>query len=169
MSFLTDLPSVLLKSAPLLATAVASPAAGMAVSLLESVFGLSNSKPAELIAKISADPDRELKLKQLEAQHGENLITLANAKYALEAQDRSSAREREIQLHDHTPAILAYILTVGVFCALAYLFIMPVPQDNKELIVAIISSMTTVWVAAMAYYHGSSLGSRNKENMLSKK
>ena len=88
-----------------------------------------------------------------------------------EYQDRNSARQREAAItqagkSDITPAVLAYILTIGVLAALYYLFTQTVPTNNKELIVSIVSALTTVWVGAMAYYHGSSAGSRSKDTLL---
>lgn len=64
---------------------------------------------------------------------------------------------------DRTPAILAYLLTLGVFVALGALFFCPLPKGNTPLVLGIVSSLTTVWVGAMGYYHGSSLSSGEKD------
>ncbi len=85
-------------------------------------------------------------------------------------QDRASARQREVgvdqSLNEHrdkTPEYLAYLLTVTVMVALTWLFCFPIPVTNHDLISALISTLTTVWIGAMAYYHGSSAGSRLKD------
>lgn len=59
--------------------------------------------------------------------------------------------------------MLAYLLTIGLFVALASLFYLPIPENNQEVILGIVTSLTTVWISAMGYYHGSSSGSRLKD------
>lgn len=170
------------KAAPLLGGALAGPAGAAIGSIVAAKFGGDINDPQDLITRIEADPQAQLKLLEIQSNNEVELqrlyVVMAenNLKYAYlekesEYKDRDSARQREAALaqagkRDVTPAVLAYVLTVGVFAALYYLFTHVVPAENKELIVGIVSALSTVWVGAMAYYHGSSAGSRSKDSLL---
>lgn len=175
---ITDLGRTVARFAPLLGGALSGPCGATLGSIIASVFGTDTSKPDRLQNLIITDPDAAVKLRQIEADHHLELqkIVIQAAQENLQniLADRESARQRE-SLVDHTPlvarektpAILAYLLTLGVFVALASLFYFPVPPANQEVILAIVTSLTTVWVGAMGYYHGSSAGSRLKDiNMM---
>lgn len=169
MSIMESVISVVKTASPLVATALGSPLSGIALSLLGNAFGSTSKNPEEILKLIKDDPDFEMRIKKLEYDHIEELARISSDDYKTEVDDRKDARSKEKETNDHTPAILAYILTIGVFAALFYLFVDEVPSQNKELIISILSAMMTVWVAAMAYYHGSSVGSRNKEKILANK
>jgi hypothetical protein len=174
MMTLNDLGKLIAQSAPLLGGALAGPAGATIGSLIAAKFGGSSYQPEALNTLISADPQAALKLKELEMEHELALqqLLLQSDKDAqqLIISDRASARQREVNVdqsanetHDQTPAILAYCLTGCVFVALTWLFCFPIPASNHALISAFVSSLTTVWIGAMAYYHGSSAGSRIKD------
>lgn len=163
-------------AAPLLGGALGGPAGAAIGSLIASKFGGDVNNQADLIAKIQADPQAALKLMEIQSNNQVELerihlsmaeIQLKNeaTQRFLEVKEMSNARQREVELakvgqHDYTASILAYTLTVGVFMALGYLFVNAAPEDNKELIVAITSALTTVWVTAMGYYFGSSFSDK---------
>lgn len=177
-----ELAQLVAKSAPLLGSVLAGPAGASIGALIAAKFGGDPNNPNQLVSQIIGDPQAALKLVQIQTTHElelqRMLITMAEnqLKYEAEereiaAQDRDSARMREVEVAAHrpldkTPAILAYILTLGTFLSLGYLFLASIPETNKELVIAIVSSLTAVWVAAMAYYHGSSAGSRHKDLVL---
>jgi hypothetical protein len=170
------------KAAPLLGGALAGPGGAAIGAVIATAFGGTLADTPDLIQRIEADPEASVKLLAIQSRHeialqriqvqlAEQQCHHAEAKAAKEGEDRANARHRDIMLAESghpewTPAILAYFLTLGVFAALYYLFLYPVPRENKELIVGIISALTTVWVGAMAYYHGSSIGSRAKDKLL---
>jgi uncharacterized protein (DUF427 family) len=171
---LADLSHTVAKYAPLLGGALSGPG-GMAIgSIIASVFGSDTNKPDRLQNLIITDPEAAIKLRQIESEHQLELrrmiIQAAQESMRSQQADRDSARQRETSVdnspaikRDHTPAVLAYMLTIGVFIALASLFYFPAPSTNQELIIGIVTSLTTVWVGAMGYYHGSSSGSRMKD------
>ncbi len=179
---LEALGSLIAKSAPLLGGALAGPAGAALGAVIAAKFGGSINDTSDLINRVEGDPNAKLKLleiqsnNEVELQHIHMMIAENELKYAYleiesEYQDRNSARQREAALaqagqRDYTPAVLAYLLTLGVFITMYSLFTQGVPNDNKELIVSIMSAVTTVWIAAMAYYHGSSAGSRSKDRLL---
>jgi hypothetical protein len=179
---LEALGSLIAKSAPLLGGVLAGPAGAAIGSVIAAKFGGNVNDTSDLINRIEGDPDAKIKLLEMQSNNevelqrihmvmAENELKYAYLEIENENKDRDSARQREAALaqagqRDTTPAVLAYLLTTGVFIALYYLFTQAVPTDNKELIVSIVSALTTVWVAAMAYYHGSSAGSRSKDTLL---
>lgn len=171
---LYNLTHTLAHAAPLLGSAFAGPGGAAVGSILAAKFGGDASEPETLHALIQADPDAHLKLKQIELDHEVALqrLTLQAASHALETgiQDRLSARQRELDIsklpkgeRDHTPAVLAYLLTLGAFVALAALFHCNLPEKNQMMVLGIVSSLITLWVGAVGYYHGSSMGSRLKD------
>lgn len=167
-----DLTHTVAQAAPLLGRAFAGPGGAAVGSLIAAKFGGSPHEMDNLQTLIHADPEAAVKLKQIESEHEVALqqLTLAAANQELQelVHDRASARERETAAanaagRDKTPAFLAYLLTLGVFAALLGLFCCTVPGSNQSLVLAIVSSLTTVWISAMGYYHGSSIGSKVKE------
>lgn len=81
--------------------------------------------------------------------------------------DADSARKREMTVKDKTPAILAYLLTVLFGALLSVLvFGSVIPEGNKAIVYSMSGSLGTVWIAAMAYYHGSSRSSAEKDVLL---
>jgi len=162
------------KFAPLLGSALAGPGGAMIGGLIASAFGGDINQLDALQALITTDPTAALKLKQIELDHQLELqrlfIQAAQNEVATQWADNDSARQREVAIdttalahRDRTPAMLAYLLTIGLFVALASLFYLPIPENNQEVILGIVTSLTTVWISAMGYYHGSSSGSRLKD------
>lgn len=173
MSAIESIISLVKTSSPLVATALGSPLAGIALSLLGNAFGSKSKSPDEILNLLQNDPQYALKIKQIEIDHEFELAKLASDDFKTEVSDRMNARTLEMEkeklgIHDYTPIILAYVLTMGVFLSLLFLFLYGIPEENREIIYSIISSMMTIWVAAMSYYFGSSAGSRTKEGILKK-
>jgi hypothetical protein len=174
---LNDVGKLIAQSAPLLGSALAGSTGATIGSLIAAKFGGNSAQPDALHAMINADPQAAIKLKELEIEHQlalERLMIQAetDAQQTL-ANDRASARLREVgvdqsphEKHDKTPAILAYCATGCVFFSLTWLFCFPIPPSNHDFVCAFISSLTTVWIGAMAYYHGSSAGSRMKDTKI---
>ena len=86
--------------------------------------------------------------------------------YRLDVTDRDSARK--LALVDNTPKVLAYVITFGFFGMLILNSINYLPAVNESVMNIMIGSLGTAWVSIVNYYFGSSLGSRNKNEFLSK-
>lgn len=99
-------------------------------------------------------------LDKLKKAEDEMLLEL----YKLDVMDRDSARK--LALNDNTPRVLAYLITFGFFGML--LVINFLPEANQSILNIMIGSLGTAWVSIVNYYFGSSLGSRNKNELLLK-
>lgn len=166
------------QAAPLLGGILGGPAGAAIGSLIANKFGGSSDNPDDLAARIQADPqaaeklleiqsNNQVELEKIHMQMASNALKYDSIQKLTEYHDRDSARQREVELaksgkRDLTANILAYSLTAGTFCALAYLFMGDVPEDNKEVIVTMISTLNTVWVGAMGYYFGSLSADKKK-------
>jgi len=64
---------------------------------------------------------------------------------------------------NNTASNLAYITTLIIIASVIFLFFHEIPRENKDLISQIINTLCNVWIGVMAYYNGSSLGSRLKD------
>ena len=99
-------------------------------------------------------------LDKLKKAEDEMLLEL----YKLDVMDRDSARK--LALNDNTPRVLAYLITFGFFGML--LVINFLPEANQSILNIMVGSLGTAWVSIVNYYFGSSLGSRNKNDLLLK-
>jgi hypothetical protein len=99
--------------APGIATVLGGPLAGVAVKALSELFlGKSEGTADELQQAITnASPDLLIKLKELDKGF-----------YQIDADDRANARQRQIDLHDWTPNVIAFTFLIGYF-VLQYYFI----------------------------------------------
>lgn len=156
--------------APSLATALGGPIAGMAVKTLSNTLlghdkgteqeieeALSKASPETLAAIKKADQDFEVKMKELDIDVDK-----------ISADDRNSARDREIKTGDKTPARLAIFVTSGFFGILIYLMKYGVPAQGGEALLIMLGSLGTAWTGIIAYYFGSSAGSKAKNEMITK-
>jgi hypothetical protein len=167
------------KAAPYITTALTGNVLGLATTAakdLVGILGLEDSeKPVEAVLEAlnkGLTPEQTAELKKIEKDFEVKMKELGyNNLQELEriaAGDRQSAREREIQVRDNTPKILAYLVTVGFFSVLGYMIVCGLPVVGAEPLLIMLGSLGTAWTAIIAYYYGSSNGSQMKTEMLSR-
>ena len=152
--------------APLLGTALAGPLGGAALGAVASAILGPDAEPTEAAVEAAlrtANPEMLLKLKQADQTFALDMKKLGVDVMKMENEERANARDREIKTGDKTPRNLAFILTAGFFGVFALLIVQPVPDASKEVVFALVGVLTTVYVGAMTYYHGSSAGSAAKD------
>jgi hypothetical protein len=154
--------------APTIATALGGPLAGIAVRALGSALGLPDGTPPEAVAAAvaTATPDQLLDVRRADQAFAAQMKQLDVDFDKVAAQDRASARAREVSVHDSTPAVLAYALTAGFFALLGLLAFRGVPEVNASAVNILLGGLGTAWIMAMTYYFGSSSGSKTKDAML---
>jgi len=152
---MNELLSLLKGIAPALATAVAGPLGGAAVSAIASKFGVSDS--VEAVAKaIAGDPEAAQKLAEIDLRQ-----------FELENEDRASARKRELEIATSTAApwyskMVTPLLAVGVFllwAAINYTMLTSkdaIPSDMREIVIRMLGSLDATIMLILSYYFGNS-------------
>lgn len=157
--------------APTIATAVGGPLAGMATrAISEALLGKPDGAEEELIeAAKNATPEQLLALKQAEQDFVIRMRELDVDLEKISNEDRNSARSREVQLKDITPKVLAGFITLGYFGVLFWMLRFGLPQGGaSEALLVMLGALGTAWTGVVAYYFGSSAGSRDKNDTISK-
>lgn len=155
--------------APTIATAVGGPLAGMATrAISEALLGKPDGSEDELIeAAANATPEQLLALKKAEQDFTVRMRELDIDLERIANQDRDSARDREVKTKDWTPRLLAGFITIGYFGALFYMLRNGLPQHGgSEAMLVMLGTLGTAWGGVVAYYFGSSAGSKAKDEAL---
>lgn len=151
--------------APSLASAVGGPLAGMAVrTISEALLGKPDGTEDELTqAAAKATPEQLLALKKAEQDFAVKMRELDIDLERIANADRDSARNREVKTKDWTPRLLAGLITAGYFGALFYMLRNGLPQHGgSEAMLVMLGTLGTAWGGVVAYYFGSSAGSKEK-------
>lgn len=157
--------------APSLASAVGGPLAGMAVrTISDALLGKPDGTEAELAeAAAKATPEQLLALKKAEHDFTVRMRELDIDLERIANADRDSARDREVKTKDWTPRILAGLITVGYFGALFYMLRNGLPQHGgSEAMLVMLGTLGTAWGGVVAYYFGSSAGSKEKTEAMNR-
>jgi hypothetical protein len=159
---MNELLSLLKGIAPALATAVAGPLGGAAVSAIAGKFGVADS--VEAVAKaIAGDPDAALKLAEIDLKQ-----------FELENADRASAREMQIaalQQEDWFAKNFLYIFTSvwSIFAMVYFAFVTfgTVADSGIRMADTILGVLIgTVLTGFFNFFFGSSKGSKDKTDAL---
>ena len=150
---MNDLLNLLKGIAPTLATAVAGPLGGAAVSALAAKFGVSDS--VESVAKaIAGDPEAAIKLQELELEYAK-----------LDAADRADARKAEVTMATNESApilnksvtpILAIIIVLAWGFIQYHLLTHVVHTEMREIIIRVLGTLDGALVMVLSYYFGAS-------------
>lgn len=167
MSF--DWKDALRTVAPALAAAFGGPLAGTAVKVLgDKLLGKPDATEAEVQAALTdMTPEQLVRVREIDAQFAKDMKALDIDLERIAAEDRDSARKREMEVRDLVPAILAIGVTVGFFGVLSFLLMHGTPKDGGgEALLVMLGSLGTAWAAVMAYYFGSNIGSKRKDGVI---
>jgi len=156
---MNDLFNLLKGIAPTLATAVAGPLGGAAVSAIAGRLGCTDS--VEAVAKaIAGDPQAAQKIAELELEYAK-----------LNAQDRDSARKAYAAIATSENAtkldkMVVPILALGVvglaFSLIGVLMFVDTPNDQQQLVIFALGFITSAAGQVLSFYFGSSQGSKDK-------
>jgi hypothetical protein len=145
---------------------------GMAANELSSVLGYDVPADATAIEKAtsSATAEQLLAIKQADQAFAFKMQELGYANVekleAIAADDRKSAREREIAVKDWTPKLLAVVVTIGYFGILGYILQYGIPKEGGDALLLMLGALGSGWMMVLAYYYGTSAGSAAKNEML---
>ena len=157
--------------APSIASAVGGPLAGMATKAIsEALLGKPDGTEEELAqAAIKATPEQLLALKKAENDFALQMRELDIDLERIAGADRDSARNREIKTKDWTPKLLAGGITIGYFGVLFYMLTHGLPTTGgSEAMLVMLGTLGTAFGGVMAYYFGSSAGSKEKTEAMNR-
>ncbi len=168
-----DLKPWVAKVAPMLGAALGGPLGGAAGALIGNALGIKDATPESIAAAVkngTLDADHIVALKLAEqeftlkakAMGYDNVQKLEELAF----KDRDSARNRETQVRDWTPRILAYGITVGFFGMLYWMMRHDIPAANKDMLNIMLGAFASAWVGVCTYYFGSSAGSAKKDDTI---
>ena len=154
--------------APALATALGGPLAGVAVrAIAEKVLGKPEASEADVAAAVAAaGPELLLKLREADQAFARAMAEAGIKLEEIEAQDRASARAREIATRDWVPAALAITNALAFFILLFLMISHSIPETNKSAFDILLGMLAGSLTTIMTYYFGSSRGSREKDTIL---
>jgi hypothetical protein len=145
--------------APGLATALGGPLAGAAVGMLADKLGLPDKTVEAVTQALTSNPANLEKLKEMELEF-----------YKIDAQDRSSARTREVEMakadvhfitKNITSLLAIGILTGSMIIALLVFFV-DFPDSQENILIFVLGSLFSIATQVVSYYFGSSQGSKDK-------
>lgn len=151
---MNDLLNLIKGVAPALATAVAGPLGGAAVSAIASKFGVEDS--VEAVAKaIAGDPQAAQKLAEMELEYAK-----------LDSADRESSRDREIKIATSQDApminkVVTPVLALGTV-GLSFLlfgiiiFMKGLDQAQQNILIYVLGALNAATVQVLSYYFGAS-------------
>lgn len=165
-----DFSGILKTICPTVASALLGPLGGIAVSAIGSIIGIdepTQDKISKAFKEQQLTGDQILQIKALELQY-QNDEKERGFKYAeLEFKDIDSARNREIQTGDQTNKTLAFII-VGAFIAMVGCTLAGYAKVDTVLAGTLIGYLSAKCEQVLAYYFGSSQGSKEKTALLAK-
>ena len=155
--------------APTAAAALGGPMGPLAAKVIRDVLGTEpDADIDEAVLAAAADPDAVVKLKEIEATMKAKEAELGVEFERIAAEDRASARARQVALKDNMPGQVFYITSFGFFGTLGLVFAYGVPETGGEVLLSMVGSLGTVWIASAYYFVGSSAGSARKTDILAK-
>ena len=145
--------------APTLATAVAGPLGGMAVSALATKFGVSDT--VESVAKaIAGDPQAAQKIAEMELEYAK--LNAADRDSARKAYATVATSENATKLEKMVVPILALGVVGLAFCLIGVLMFVDTPNDQQQLVIFALGFITSAAGQVLSFYFGSSQGSKDK-------
>lgn len=165
---LSTMGTLIRQVAPTIATALGGPLAGLATKTLsEALLGNPDGSADEVAAALgSATPDQLARLREIDANFKVTMKKLDIDLAQIDASDRNSARQREVQLKDKTPTVLASVVCAGFFLTLIGLLLYGLPPKGQDAVLILLGALSAAFTAIVNYYYGSSSGSKAKEQII---
>ncbi|QQR69868.1 MAG: hypothetical protein IPI58_04275 [Alphaproteobacteria bacterium] len=166
MSF--DWQSLVRTVAPALGAALGGPLGGLAARTITGVLLGEETQDEQALSQAlqTASPDQLLALKKADQDFAVHLREMDVDIERIAAQDRDSARKRESDVRDRVPGFLAFLVVAGFFGVLACLLAYGTPSQGGEALLVILGALSSGFAAVLAYYFGSSAGSKQKTDLL---
>jgi hypothetical protein len=171
MNFSEKAKQIIAAIAPTAGAMFGGPLGGLAGNIIAQKLGADQTANPEKAVEemvLGQQPEIVAQLRQAELDLQKHLADNDIDLERIAAEDRASARAREIAVQDHTPAILAYSVTVGFFATLGFLLWHGKPEAGGDALLVMLGALGGAWAAIVSYYFGSSAGSKDKTAALAR-
>lgn len=153
---------------PILGGALGGPGGVLVAKGLAAALGCSSEKPEDILKDLSESAEMRLKARQFEMENERELKKLAIEEKRIDMEDRASARTRESSVKDNTNRVLAFTI-VGSFVALVGGTLVGYAKVDSALAGTLVGYLSAKAEQVLAYYFGSTSGSREKTQLLAQK
>ena len=146
---------------------------GLAVSIGSQIAGAlgTDNTPEAVAAALQRDPNAALKLQEWAIQEREQirqghleLQRLALDEYKADLSDRQNARQAH---KDHwMPSALTITLVSMLAALIAALFYLPIPSENRDLIVYLAGNLLPMVTGSVYYWVSSTKDANNREKLM---
>lgn len=161
----SDITNAVGKAAPLIGAVLGGPAGGSVGALVASALGVENTP--EAVQAVLGNPDNLVKLKELESNERQHLLTMQVETLRLELADTQSARASHS--NSYMPAIVTGMLTLLCGTMLYSLLFIEIPESNRDLLIQSFGTVLGFWGASIAYWVGTTRSSQDKTNIIRSK
>ena len=166
-----DVKKIVSTVAPWIAAALGGPLGSAAVGVVADALGLSEKTEDSINRALSGvTPEQMLALKIADHSFAERMQELgyANVKdlEALAAADRKDARDMQRVTPSMVPALLSAGVTIGYFAVLIGMMTGALRVSDSQALMLMLGSLGTAWGGVMAYWFGSTSGSREKTQII---
>lgn len=152
---LSSLIDVVAKLSPIVGTALGGPVGGIVTALLSSFFGAKDIPT--LLANIQNDPEREIKIKEIEEQiQANNLGDIQSARARDEKIVEMAAAPNAnfvVSFIALVPHILAFMVGGAIF-SIAMMRMFYIDETNDTLLAVIISQLFIIFIKQCSMYFG---------------
>lgn len=126
----------------------------------------------------TSDEEREavgLETRKAEFQHAQAVAEIALKGHVAEMQDTADARMNQTRVQESDKAswlsknvhpILAFLIMGAMFGMFGFLVFRETPAANRDVVMLVIGSVTTIGTQVVSYFFGSSSGSAAKNKLL---
>jgi hypothetical protein len=157
--------------APMLATAVGGPFAGLAVEAIGNALGVdqpTQDKIAKALSTGSLTGEQIVAVKSAEQAFTIRCRELDIDLAKLEVEDRKDARAMLTGTRARTPAYLSWLVVLGNFAVMAYLIRYGNPTGLDDVLLGrMLGTLDTAFGLVLAFWLGTSHSSRNKDETIS--
>ncbi len=162
-----DFGDVLKSLAPTVASVLGGPLAGMAVTALGGIFGMSEptqDKIADVIRNGQMTPEQVSALKALEMKYQAEEKERQFKYSELEFKDRDSARNMQVATRSVTPEFLSWLIIGATLALEGYVLTQGIPTQVSDLVAGrILGTLDMAFGTVLAFWLGSSFSSRQKD------
>lgn len=120
----------------------------------------------KLIRDFKLPPEQQIAYEKFKEETALKLEEIALKRQENDTVDRNSARQREMSVKDHTPAILSYLVVAIYSWAQWFVFNYALPSSQIMLVSRVLGTLDMALGMVLGYYFGSSASSHRKDAIL---